>query len=156
MPLLRSRTERAPTDARHCFKVHTTPVPLKIQLMKGGEPRAGTPFVIVIDGVTRTGATDDDGRLECWVPANAIAGVLTIENDEYRVLLRHLDPVESAVGVRQRLANLGFYKGPLEGASAAELRAAIVAFQRSEQGLEYSGEMDSKTLEALERRHSRD
>lgn len=134
-----------PTGASHRFRLRTTPVKLRLELLRDGEPRSNEPYTLVVDGVDHQGTTDESGRLECWVAPGARQGSLVVGGDEYEVLLRHLDPGDTDTGIQQRLANLGLYDG--------DLRAALADFQL-QQGLAATGEPDAATLERLELFHA--
>ncbi|HWM93959.1 MAG TPA: peptidoglycan-binding protein [Thermoanaerobaculia bacterium] len=153
IPDRRPKSVRVPTGACHRFRLRTTPVKLRLELLNDGEPIANKPFRLEVDGVVREGTTDDLGRVECWVAPGAQQGRLVVDEEEYDVLLRHLDPVGIPAGIQQRLANLGLYDGPIEGELGDAVRAALAELQLAE-GLAATGEPDSATLELLELRHA--
>ena len=110
------------------------------------EPLAGTPYRLEIAGHMITGSTDGDGNLEETVPARANMARLVLDPDSddervLNVLIGHLDPADEASGVRQRLANLGWWGQDEDG-------DVIAAFQHA-QGLEPSGELDDATKQKL-------
>jgi len=58
-------------------------------------------------------------------------------------------PAGELVGVQQRLTELGYYAGPLDGADSSATRSAVMAFQKV-QGLAPDGVAGPATLGALE------
>ena len=157
VPDPRPKEEACATGKRHRFRRKGVPEVLNILFAEGGEPLAGVPFVLVIDGQETHGKTDDEGRVRQWLAPNAAAGTLTLHPPnavarEYRLGLRRMDPAEGVTGQKARLANLGFYDGPVDGEPRAALAEAIRAFQRSA-GLSCTGEADAATIDALVRAH---
>ena len=63
-----------------------------------------------------------------------------------------LDPVDELSGVQSRLANLGYYNGPVDGAQNDDLSLAVARFQGDEK-LAVSGDIDDDTRDALRQRH---
>jgi N-acetylmuramoyl-L-alanine amidase len=61
--------------------------------------------------------------------------------------LGHLDPFDTISGVQARLANLGFYAGPVDGADNADLDLAVAAFE-SKMGLAATGDPTNATMQS--------
>lgn len=61
---------------------------------------------------------------------------------------RQLQPVETIVGTKMRLKNLGFYCGPVDDQRTERLRESIRMYQR-ERGLTPTGEMNDETARVL-------
>jgi hypothetical protein len=122
------------------------------------QPRADQPYVMIIDGRERRGVTDRAGLVEQPIPASARSVTLRFDGDDatppesFHLLLRHLDPVTEPSGQQARLANLGYYLGPVDGERSDALAAALVAFQR-DRGLEPTAEPDEETRAALLEAH---
>jgi hypothetical protein len=122
------------------------------------EPCANVPYVLQIDGqVVIEDETDEDGYLEASIPPDAQEGKLIVEGGtpQERIIslnLGHLDPIETIVGTKQRLFNLGFESGPIDDTETTELREALRQFQET-QGLEINGELNDETKEALQTSH---
>jgi hypothetical protein len=116
-----------------------------------GKPRAKLSYLLDVDGKVTPGETDGDGCLAQFIPPDAQSGKLTLLADppeEYALQLGYLEPIDSIVGQQARLANLGFYDGPLDGVDSDELAEAIQAFQ-ADCGLDPVGEMDGQTRSRL-------
>ena len=92
------------------------------------------------------------------VPISPTAQKATIEvvNEEedvcYHFSLGHIDPLDEVYGQQQRLCNLGFYNGPINGVYDEETKNAIRSFQKKYK-LKETGQMDSLTLSKLEKLH---
>ena len=139
-----SKEEPRPTEQRHKFVRKGVPAKLRLQLLdRDQQPRAGLNYTIVIDGDSRAGATDDQGRIEEPIKPNAQQAVLTIQGDDpvpetYTINLGGVDPLTEDSGVTQRLKNLGF--------------GDIKSFQRKF-GLPVTGQADESTRNKLKSLH---
>lgn len=111
-----------------------------------GKPLKSTPFRIHLGGRELTGTSDGEGVVQVDLPPSATEARLEI--GEVEIVLRpgHLDPVESASGLRDRLENLGF------DVEEGNLADTIRAFQRQHQ-LPESGENDAATRRKLTEAH---
>ncbi|MCA9706378.1 MAG: peptidoglycan-binding protein [Myxococcales bacterium] len=69
--------------------------------------------------------------------------------EEHHVRLGHLDPIDALTGVQGRLANLGFYDGPIDGKESDLLELAIASFQDAHD-LDPTGVLDDDTKAALD------
>jgi N-acetylmuramoyl-L-alanine amidase len=65
----------------------------------------------------------------------------------------HLDPDETTSGVQARLANLGYYAGPIDGEMNDATREAVIAFRLAELGDE-TDVVDDAFTEALVKAHN--
>jgi hypothetical protein len=63
-----------------------------------------------------------------------------------------LEPLESLVGVKGRLKNLGYECGRIDAPADEKLAAALRAFQQRA-GLPPSGQLDDETRRAIDRAH---
>ena len=119
------------------------------------KPRANVPYRLEIDGHSKSGSTDGDGRIDEPIPPDAESGVLilnpgTAGEERFPLQLGSVAPLDEAEGVRRRLNNLGF---PCEGdADSAEFRAALMNFQEA-YGLEVNGHLDQATRDKLKDAH---
>ena len=141
--------EKADTQ-RHRFRRKGVPHVLKVQFLDWkGEPRANKSARINVDGTLSDGTTDGDGLLEIPMSPGARTAVVRFESGhEFEIDLGHLDPVSEARGVQQRLRNLGYYTGPVDGKLDQENMRAITRFQSSV-GLPATGEVDDLTRDRL-------
>lgn len=143
-------------EQTHRFRRKGVPSQFRIRLLDDeGEPRAGVPYMMSIDGKTHDGSADSDGQIIEWIPPGARAGRLVVDGDEERALdldFRHIDPIGTPAGIQKRLSNLGFYAGPFTEELDEATRAALALFQGSV-GLEPTGSPDEHTLSTLAQSH---
>ena len=143
-----------PNEARHKFKLKGEQAKFKMRLKQLGKPRANEDYILVIDGVTKTGKTDADGKIETDIPNDAKGGVLKLQNgkEEIPVSIGRLDPVDSPAGVRQRLLNLGFTPTEEDADPAQMPKGMLKTFQNKYQ-LTVTGEYDGATKGKLTELH---
>lgn len=153
IPDLRRKDAPAAIDRRHVFVRRGVPERLRLQFSVAGYPRADARYELEVDGVlvVHEGRTDAEGRLERMISPDARVAVVRLldTGETYRFALGELDPIDTPRGALARLKNLGFYAGPLDGASVEALRGAVRAFQAA-RGLTDGGELDAATRDALE------
>jgi N-acetylmuramoyl-L-alanine amidase len=144
------KQEACNTDQSHKFVKKGTPAKFVLILERFNIPLANRRYILEIDGKLYDGKTDAIGRLEVSIDPAARTGQLRMPDDglECALELGNLDPVEEMIGVQQRLQNLGFYSGPLDGAMNEEMADALIAFQSSV-NLEPTGELDDSTRDKL-------
>lgn len=151
----------ASVETRHRFRRKGVPAYLRLRLVDTEEePRRNLRYVLNIDGNLHSGTTDEQGHIDQTIAPNARKAILTIiaedegaENEEYEILLGHVDPISEASGVDQRLRNLGYLvNSPDEDPDEAR-RQALMAFQARRQS-EQTGECDDATRQQLENFHS--
>jgi N-acetylmuramoyl-L-alanine amidase len=121
------------------------------------EPRKALPYKLYVGDLVIEGKTDDDGYVECEVPANAGHGRLllapgTPDETEIKVNLGHLDPIDELSGVKQRLRNLCFDCGDQSDERTPAFEAALRAFQRKH-GMEPTGILDDATRARILKEH---
>ena len=121
------------------------------------EPRANVPYRLEVDSEVHTGSTDEDGRIEVPIPGNARRGRLVLnpgteDEEEVRLQLGHIDPLDTITGVKQRLANLSFDPGNVDDEETPELENALLGFQRKN-ALEETGRADQATKDKLLEQH---
>lgn len=151
------RVETRPTDATHRFQITMQLAKVRLRLLSAGEPRAGEDWVFSVDGrVVHHGTIDDDGYLEFSVPPDAPGGKLLVGDPEvgeaYDIQLGYLDPIDTIEGIQERLTNLGFVVGGIDGILGKQTRRAVSQFQ-SEQGLDVDGDPGPQTKARLLRVH---
>jgi Putative peptidoglycan binding domain len=156
IPALTQRKVDAATELRHTFRRKGVPAVLRLQLLEMNEPLANLPYVLEYGGKTITGTTDGQGKLEASLPPNTPQATLRVGEGEdtrvYAIALRTLDPARGVTGIQGRLANLGYYGGPVHGRLDAATIAAIQCFQR-DHDLEGTGQADEATAKALSDHH---
>ena len=148
------KEEAASTEQRHKFCRKRKKERLLVQIKEAGEPVANAAFVIDVDGNLDKGTTDSDGLVDWPIESDAKNAKITFGEFglEYDFTLGALDPIDSITGLKQRLENLGYDCGEVNGNLDEETRMAVAQFQEHND-LEPTGETDQNTLDALEREH---
>jgi hypothetical protein len=150
------RKEPGATEKTHKFILNGVPEKLRIKLLDAKhKPRANLDYIIVIDGDARRGKTNIQGELKESIPPGAQEGKLILGKDQSETIklnLGHLAPVSEIKGVKARLANLGFYKGAIDGKLDDATKQAISAFQ-TKQGSQETGTLDDATRQHLQQVH---
>lgn len=157
VPDLRQKEVEVPTGKRHTFRRKGVPERLRIRFGTEDHPRKGVPFQLTIDGAVARGVTDDSGEIACYLTPNARAAELLLRpegapEERYTVALRGLDPVDTVTGLKQRLFNLGHYRGQVDSTLDAATIEAMRAFQDA-RGLARADAPDAATLDALVQAH---
>lgn len=155
VPPIEEREEGVATGSVGRFKLSVGPLKLRVRLTKFGEARADEPFELIFeDEHTISGSTDGDGWIDEPIPITAKKVTLSLREgkEEHHLQLGHLDPHDEPSGVQQRLRNLGFYFGALDGEHGPVTAGALRSFQ-TKQGLTVSGEADDDTMNALRDAH---
>jgi hypothetical protein len=157
IPDVRPRQVRAATGARHVFRRKGVPAKLRLQVLVRNEPLANLPYVLSSGPYQITGTTDAEGRIEVSVPPNLPETMLRVGEGAsarvYRLAPRTLNPAREIDGIQARLANLGYYAGPIDGRLDAATASAIRRFQRAHD-LPVTGQADTATASALADLHS--
>jgi type VI secretion system secreted protein VgrG len=115
-------------------------------------PYAGKPYILTCGGVSFEGTTGGDGAVEQDVPSGATHAELVLyigdrpegEQRRYMVTLGETPDATSARGALVRLANLGYFWGPIADDLDDRGKAALATFQE-ENGLPATGELDGAT-----------
>ena len=152
IPERQTKEVPANTDALHRYVKQGVPAKLRVVVEYEDMPVSNSDYRLVLDGLARQGTTDAQGLLEVSIPPNASQGVLEIDGLSFTLQLGALDPASEDIGIQQRLKNLGFYHGELDGIVGPQTRAAITEFQ-ARTGLKVSGELDDSTRQKLIHRH---
>lgn len=156
VPDLRVKEVEAQTGRRHVFR--RKGVPEKLRLRFGTEfPRAGVPYVLIIDGVRHEGHTDGKGEISHFLAPDARSAEITLlpedgPEERYTLRLRDLDPVDTVRGLQLRLRNLGYYGGPIDDALGPETVEAMQGFQ-ARSGIARTDAPDARTRDALVQAH---
>lgn len=151
------KEESCESEKKHRFKRKGVPEKLRIQFLdEEDKPRANEAYTLEIDGALSEDETDQEGKVEIWIPPNAKEGKLTFREsgEEYELDLGELDPIEEITGVQARLGNLGFYDGDIDGKMSDELENAIRDFQEKK-GLESTGKLDEPLRKKLEQAYGK-
>ncbi|MGZ5434187.1 MAG: LysM peptidoglycan-binding domain-containing protein [Thermoanaerobaculia bacterium] len=154
---LRSKSVACATGGLHVFRRVTAQSSVTIVLEdEAGQPFAGKRYEVDVDNDVRSGTTDDAGRIVFAVSRAMTTATLKVWLEEpgyddpleRDVALSHLYPLRHPLGVQQRLANLGFYEGALDGATGPELLEAALAFAAAA-GLQGTTDIDDTLLAKL-------
>jgi hypothetical protein len=148
------KEESCATDQKHSFKAKKARWVFRLLLRDdGGNPLANVPFELQLSGMHPVkDKTNGEGLIEVPIEAKTGGGVLLVMGERLSVELGELDPVERVRGVQQRLNNLGYGAGPVDGIAGPLTRRALYAFQ-FDCGLETSGKMDDATRKKLVEQH---
>lgn len=150
IPEKTEKEESGATEMEHEFVRKGEPAFLRIRV----EGHANESYVLDIDGVKEEGTTDDTGLLEHPIPGNAKNGKLVIgpDEEEFKLQLGGLAPIETVIGAQQRLNNLAYDCGNADDKLGPKTKAALVAFQ-SDHELKETAELDADTKLALKDNH---
>jgi N-acetylmuramoyl-L-alanine amidase len=121
------------------------------------EPIANAPYKLDIEGVVTEGQSDGDGQVKVSIPPNAANGIITFYpgKPEERVIplsLGGMDPVDTIIGARKRLDNLGYRCSTQENEVTPELKDAVAGFQK-DNDLDVNGELNDATKDKLKEKH---
>lgn len=154
IPDISKKQESVSADARHKFKKKTVKKTVRLQLIDNDEPVADSPYTLDVDGESFSGSTDGDGILEHEIKSTAKKGLLTLDDtgEEFELEFGELDPANEISGVQQRLDNLGYFVGKINGQLSPDTKAALEAFQK-ENSLIVSGKLDEETQNKITEIH---
>lgn len=137
LPDRKTRWESRADSRYHPFKVKTIPLRLRLRFLDQGEPRANLNYTLQIDGKKSDGALDANGLLDEPLPPLAADVRVrlgdTDSGEDYFIKLGHIDPVGRVSGIQQRLHNLGYDPGPIDGIFGPLTRHALTRFQVDQQ-----------------------
>ncbi len=165
IPELETKNETCATGQWHKFRLKAATKKLKFVFLDWEDrPRTGIPCALELDDkqFRASGKTDDQGRIEFVIPEGVGTGQLMVgmhRSEVYPVMLGHLDPIDEITGYQQRLMNLGYYHGEIDGIDGPETKAATWSFQEHENAaansevLKVDGIMGPKTKAKLQERH---
>lgn len=145
------------TGAKHVFRRRGVPSKLLLVLHHyGGEALANLPFRLELPDRVVTGNTNGDGNLELPVMPDAGDAKLIIDPEGRNLVLalgfRRLRPIATTAGIQQRLLNLGYYRGAVDGLYGQLTIRAVQQFQLRHE-LATTGSVDDATRHAIARAH---
>lgn len=158
IPDVRRREELIATEAKHRFRAKTPRWVFRLQMLDNeNNPIDNEPYLLRVHGEDPVeDKTTADGMVEVRIKAQAKRGTLFIIGDRFDLRLGHLDPVARVQGVQQRLANLGYYRGAINGRVGKKTREAVMTFQSAQDGLKPKGIIDDETRKRLLEVHDND
>ncbi len=137
------------TEQRHRFQRKGVPETLRVQIWCLGEPAKNMGYLIDLDGHVERGTTDGSGMLIHPVPPNLESAEVTLDNGMmFTLAIGYLDPIDTLVGIKKRLKNVGFFSGELDDEQGPDFVEAIEKFQ-ADQDLPVTGDMDAATKQKL-------
>lgn len=142
------------TAARHRFRRKGIPPSLRLVLTTmDGEPISNEAYVLEIDNRRFEGITDAEGGLIHVIPSDATRGFISLSalGLSWPIEIGYLDPIDTVEGVQQRLNNLGFPCGQVDGTLGEDTCSAIRAF-KERHGLA-GEELDDATRTKLKEVH---
>jgi N-acetylmuramoyl-L-alanine amidase len=121
------------------------------------EPIANAPYKLDIDGEVSEGQSDGDGKVKVSIPPNATKAIITFHpgTPEQRVIplaLGEMDPVDTIIGARKRLNNLGYQCALDKNEMTPELKDVLGRFQKDNK-LQVNGELNDATKDKLKEKH---
>lgn len=154
IPALRDKQAAAATGSRHRFVRKGVPSLIRVRLLEHDTARADVAYTVLLGGSTLNGRSDAAGWIQFPVMPDVGECLLTLEGGEsYQLRVGAVGDIAHLRGVQNRLRNLGFYSGPVDGAPSEPLAAALARFQ-SCYGLRASGQVDAPTRVALAEAHA--
>jgi N-acetylmuramoyl-L-alanine amidase len=152
IPEKAQRSESGETEQRHRYRLKGVPAKFRLIVELDRYPIANKSYVLKVDGQLMEGSTDDKGLIEVPISPSAKEADLEIEGIAYKFAFGALDPLNQNLGIQERLQNLGFYHGELNGELNQETRDALWEFQ-DYMGIDPTGELDDETRDELLNRH---
>jgi len=141
VPEIEPKDESGLTEKKHRFRKLGVPAMFRVQLLRGGKPRSALKFTLMIEAVWHQGETDAKGEIEVPLSPGAQTATLLLHtgdgDERLEFNLGHTEPVDTIVGVQQRLRNLGLLK-EITGAVDDGMAGAVSLFQRR-MGIEPDG-----------------
>lgn len=116
------------------------------------EPITNTECVLKVGSESHALVTNSNGLVAELIPGNATQGKLSILDMEIPMQIGILDPVDTDMGQKLRLSNLGYYFGLMDTDDEEQLKSAVEEFQ-CDQGLNVTGICDAQTQAALTKAH---
>lgn len=141
------------TEKKYIFVRKGLPAYLKLRLLDDEQqPRANMDYTLSVDSVTITDTTDDDGYIDKPIPPDSKQAILKLEinkkTEVYEIPLGHIDPIEKISGIQERLHNLGYDCGNIDGEFADKTRMMMKHFQCRHE-LEETDEINDETRQKL-------
>jgi hypothetical protein len=148
----------------HRFKLRSEKVRICL-MMKDREdaPIAFRPYVLSIDGKQIAEAsTDSKGKIEHEIAASAKEGGLDLAPDpdlpdlrlKWKLKLGWMNPVEDVWGIQERLRNLGYNCGPVDGINGKLTKGALQMYEK-DKGREPRGELTDQIRNELLEQHDK-
>lgn len=150
IPEKKRRHEQAATEKRNKFRRKGSLVEFSLVLEENAKPLANQDYTLIIDSHFYEGTTDSAGLLTQKISPKARRGKLIYgENkDVLQLKFGYVDPIDLPSGIQDRLLNLGYYTGDINGEITEETTEAIAEFQRA-YNLSGNGDLTDETKQKL-------
>jgi hypothetical protein len=127
---------------------------LNLQLIDStGEPLVNRPYVLTLpDGTRRDGALDREGRLHEQLPLGTERLRLDVAQRCFELEVTGLPPPSTIKGAQERLNQLNYFVGDVDGDLGGFTTQALERFQR-DHGLQVSAKLDEATARMLREVH---
>ncbi len=117
------RVESCAIDTKHRFILKTNPACFRLQLAdQDGLYQSGKKYELTVGDQTYKGRTFIEGQIQHYIAPDIQSGTLEVWYDgddrdptTLTVRIGNLDPAAEPTGIQQRLKNLGFYAGDIDG-----------------------------------------
>jgi N-acetylmuramoyl-L-alanine amidase len=160
IPDIEGKEESKNTEQKHRFELKTEKLKLRLVLEDQYEkPISSAPCEFHIENDVRHVTTDGKGKIEQDIPSTAESARLIIRSKETSlddliipIKIGHLDPADEVTGQQARLANLGYFTGPIDGQDNPAFRLAVEEFQ-CDHGLPVDGICGPQTQAKLKDVH---
>lgn len=150
--------ENRQTEKRHKYIVKRERWVFRIEMKdEEGNGIEGEPYIFEIAGeMPMKGKSGAGGLIEIEVPGHLRQARLKFLGEWFDVNIGTLDPVARVKGIQERLNNLGFKAGPVDGIVGPKTRRAVYAFQLTQPDLKATGLIDDDTRKRLLKVHDND
>ena len=141
------------TGQRHVIQLRPNPNILRIVFKSiEDEPITDTECTLKVGSESYVLITNSNGLVAELIPRDATQGKLSILDREFQMQIGELDPVDTDMGQKSRLTNLGYYLGSPDIDDEKQLKSAVEEFQ-CDQGVNVTGDCDAHTEAALTKAH---
>ena len=161
IPELKSKNETdLATDKLHKFVIKGERFLFRMEMNDSVmNPLVGFPFKFYIGNeLIKEVVTQEKGLIEFSLSKKVRTGKIEFLGETYDVVIGGLDPVSRVSGIQQRLTNLGYNAGPVNGIFGALTSRSLHEFQlnHEKEGLIASGEIDDDTRKLIQQIHDAD
>jgi N-acetylmuramoyl-L-alanine amidase len=164
IPDKEQKQEACPTEQKTRFQVKVPKATLLLILKDSeGKALASQAYTLNVAWLTFQGTTDGNGKLQQKIPLGIETGKLELAKLglTWNLKIGHLDPLQDGApdaavisGMQERLNNLGFHCGAVDGILGPKTERALQLFQQTVMGRrDADGTADAQTCVALMSQH---
>lgn len=117
-----------------------------------GGALSGRAFTLEFADAKKTGSLDEQGRLAVEVPEGTSRATLVVAYKRIDLVLGPLPGADTVRGAQERLNQLNFFCGEVDGELGPFTQRALQRFQRSCE-IDATGELDAATTKQLVQEH---